>query len=83
MHPYTVELLRSIPELGRTPRSRLNTIEGTVPVPLNLGRRCGFYSRCREAVAGVCDVADPPAVQVRPGHLVRCFLRQPPPAVAA
>ena len=83
MHPYTVELLRSIPELGRTPRSRLNTIEGTVPVPLNLGRRCGFFSRCREAVAGVCDVADPPAVQARPGHLVRCFLRQPPPAVAA
>ena len=79
LHPYTVELLRSIPELGREPRTRLSTIEGTVPTPLNLGKGCGFYSRCREAVAGTCDAEDPPLIEVRPGHRVRCLLRQPSP----
>jgi peptide/nickel transport system ATP-binding protein len=74
-HPYTVELLRSIPELGRAPRSRLNTIEGTVPIPLNLGKGCGFYSRCKEAVNGVCNTDDPPLLEVKSGHLARCFLR--------
>jgi peptide/nickel transport system ATP-binding protein len=74
-HPYTIELLRSIPELGRAPRSRLNTIEGTVPIPLNLGKGCGFYSRCKEAVKGVCNVDAPPLLEVKPGHLARCFLR--------
>ena len=74
-HPYTIELLRSIPELGRAPRSRLNTIEGTVPIPLNLGKGCGFYSRCKEAVKGVCNVDDPPLLEVKPGHLACCFLR--------
>lgn len=74
-HPYTIELLHSIPELGRAPRSRLNTIEGTVPVPLNLGKGCGFYSRCKEAVEGICNADDPPLREVKPNHLARCFLR--------
>jgi peptide/nickel transport system ATP-binding protein len=76
-HPYTLELLKSIPELGREPRTRLNTIEGTVPIPLNLGKGCGFFARCKLAIKGTCDVADPELIEVAPGHLVRCFLRSP------
>jgi peptide/nickel transport system ATP-binding protein len=81
-HPYTIELLRSIPALGSEPRSRLTTIEGTVPTPLNMGRRCGFYSRCRQAIKGVCNVDDPPNVEVKPGHFVRCVLYAGVPAPA-
>jgi peptide/nickel transport system ATP-binding protein len=76
-HPYTLELLKSIPELGREPRTRLNTIEGTVPTPLNMGVGCGFFSRCKLAMPGTCNVADPELIEVEPGHLVRCFLRTP------
>ena len=76
-HPYTLELLKSIPELGREPRTRLNTIEGTVPTPLNMGVGCGFYSRCKLAIKGVCNTADPELIEVEPGHLVRCVLRTP------
>ncbi len=72
-HPYTLELLRSIPALGREARTRLTTIEGTVPVPLNLGKGCGFYSRCKRGLDGLCNVEDPPYLEVEPGHLVRCF----------
>ena len=60
-----------------TKASRLNTIEGTVPTPLNLGKGCGFYSRCKLAINGTCNVADPELVEIEPGHLVRCFLRTP------
>ncbi len=72
-HPYTLELLRSIPTLSHEPRSRLTTIEGTVPVPLNLGPSCGFHSRCKRSSDGRCDCENPPLVEVRPGHFVRCF----------
>jgi peptide/nickel transport system ATP-binding protein len=73
LHPYTQELLRSIPTLDREPRTHLSTIEGTVPVPLNLKAACGFASRCRRAVSGICDVQVPPLVELTPGHFVRCF----------
>jgi peptide/nickel transport system ATP-binding protein len=72
-HPYTVELLRSLPEVGREPRTRLLTIEGTVPVPINLPKGCGFFSRCRQGVAGQCDTEDPPLIEVGDGHYIRCF----------
>jgi peptide/nickel transport system ATP-binding protein len=76
LHPYTQELLRSIPALDLKPRARLNAIEGTVPVPLNLPPACGFHTRCKHKIAGLCDVQDPPAFEVKPGHRVGCFLYQ-------
>ncbi|NLF01228.1 MAG: ABC transporter ATP-binding protein, partial [Anaerolineales bacterium] len=72
-HPYTIELLRSIPEVGMAARTRLNTIEGTVPTPIGLPPGCHFGSRCRRAVSGRCDCQDPPLVEVEEGHYVRCF----------
>jgi peptide/nickel transport system ATP-binding protein len=72
-HPYTIELLRSIPEVGMAARTRLSTIEGTVPVPIGLPPGCRFASRCKRAVAGRCDMEDPQLVQVEDGHYVRCF----------
>jgi peptide/nickel transport system ATP-binding protein len=72
-HPYTVALLASIPEVDKEARSRLTTIRGTVPVPINLGEGCGFFSRCEVARHGICDVEDPPLVEIGQGHYVRCF----------
>jgi peptide/nickel transport system ATP-binding protein len=74
LHPYTAALLRSIPQVGRKARVRLDSIKGSVPVPINLPKGCGFFSRCREAMPGVCDRDDPILAEVKPGHLVRCFL---------
>jgi peptide/nickel transport system ATP-binding protein len=78
-HPYTLALLESIPEVGKQARSRLRTIPGTVPVPLNIGKGCGFYSRCSQAISGTCNVEDPPMVRISEGHYVRCFLFAAPP----
>lgn len=76
LHPYTRRLLRSIPRLGSKSRgiSRLETIEGTVPLPLGLPTECGFRSRCVEAIEGRCDAAVPALIEHEENHFVRCFL---------
>ncbi|OUC08343.1 hypothetical protein RY27_09565, partial [Litorilinea aerophila] len=74
LHPYTRRLLQSIPRIQGQPRTRLDAVEGNVPIPLNFPRQCGFYSRCREALQGRCDVSIPALVNVGHDHEVRCFL---------
>jgi oligopeptide/dipeptide ABC transporter ATP-binding protein len=73
-HPYTQALMRSIPQLGQKSTARLSAIEGMVPNPSDIPRGCPFHPRCPEAIAGVCDVEQPPVVQVNHRHTVRCVL---------
>jgi peptide/nickel transport system ATP-binding protein len=73
-HPYTAGLMRSIPKIGARAKEKLDSIEGVVPVPLDLPVRCGFYDRCDRAIAGLCDSHSVPAAEVSPAHRVRCFL---------
>ena len=72
-HPYTEALLRSIPHPGK-PVDRLEVIEGSVPSAIDPPRRCGFFTRCRKAMPGVCDTAVPAMTKVAEGHYTRCFL---------
>ena len=72
-HPYTIRLMESIPRLGQI-QSRLKTIEGTVPIPLDPAPACGFLDRCADQLPGVCDQAVPALVDVQSRHAVRCFL---------
>jgi oligopeptide/dipeptide ABC transporter ATP-binding protein len=74
VHPYTVALMKAIPALAKEKKSRLKSIPGTVPVPINLKPGCGFYNRCEYAEAGVCDREDIPMREIEPGHQVRCAL---------
>jgi oligopeptide/dipeptide ABC transporter ATP-binding protein len=73
LHPYTRALLRSIPTVGGPTRSRLEAIAGTVPMPINLPRRCRFADRC-PAAFDKCFSAEPALVDMGNGHAVRCFL---------
>ena len=77
LHPYTRLLLKSIPRMGKDAKQRLEAIEGTVPIPLDPPRMCGFYSRCPDAIAGTCDMEVPELVEISPGHSVRCYLHSP------
>jgi peptide/nickel transport system ATP-binding protein len=81
-HPYTQSLLRSIPSLTRK-LDRLAVIPGSVPDPFNLPAGCRFHPRCAFAIPGVCDVAEPPDVQVKPDHTARCVMAKPSTAPAA
>jgi oligopeptide/dipeptide ABC transporter ATP-binding protein len=75
-HPYTSALLRSIPRLGLRTREhqRLEAIRGTVPDPFSIPKGCPFHPRCSQRIRGVCDVQEPPNIEVERGHKVRCVL---------
>ncbi|CAN5837588.1 ABC transporter ATP-binding protein [soil metagenome] len=73
LHPYTQALWRSIPKIDGD-LSRLKPISGTLPSPFAVHKGCPFFSRCDDRMVGVCDVARPPLVEVKPGHKVRCYL---------
>lgn len=73
-HPYTQGLIGSVHKLGTKKQGKLFSIEGTVPLALNLPNRCGFWERCDKRLAGVCDCAIPQPVTVGEEHKVRCFL---------
>jgi oligopeptide/dipeptide ABC transporter ATP-binding protein len=87
LHPYTKQLLASIPALGKKGQ-RLNVIAGAVPNPLNLPRGCTFHPRC-PFVMDICRGREPAlappagyprqrvwsqAVGGDPDRTVRCWL---------
>ena len=74
LHPYTQLLIKSIPTLGKSKKNKLSTIEGNVPIPLNLKKECGFYSRCPQRIDGLCNNDIPVLSEKNKLHQVRCFL---------
>ncbi len=74
LHPYTKALLKSIPKVGKKAKVRLDSIRGTVPLPLDLPVGCSFFSRCPQAKEGICNKDTPSLVKVKEKHKVRCFL---------
>ena len=74
LHPYTRLLLKSIPRMGKEAKKRLDAIQGTVPIPLDPPRECGFFSRCPDAMDGKCNDDIPALVEFGAEHRVRCYL---------
>ncbi|CAI6085588.1 ABC transporter ATP-binding protein [Cohnella sp. JJ-181] len=77
-HPYTKGLLKSMPRLGGDRSRRLDSIEGSVPVPIDMPPMCGFYDRCKDRIDGVCNRMAVPATRIADNHTVRCFLYSEP-----
>jgi peptide/nickel transport system ATP-binding protein len=73
-HPYTRALLRSIPSILAKPRSKLETIEGSIPHPYNRPSGCPFHPRCPDTIAGRCDQTAPPTTRIDQVSDVSCFL---------
>ncbi len=71
-HPYTALLLASIPHARLAPKSRLATIEGTVPRPSSHGAGCRFANRCPLA-EDRCRSEAPPLVDHGSGHQAACW----------
>ena len=72
-HPYTNGLMHSVHKIGSRKQDRLYSIEGTVPLAMNLKPQCGFYERCDRRIEGLCDCAEPDLVEIEPDHRVACF----------
>jgi peptide/nickel transport system ATP-binding protein len=76
-HPYTVDLLRAVPRLGKTAGQRLVAIEGSIPSPFQRPSGCPFHPRCSRAMEGRCEVQMPALTQLDDQHSVRCLLYEP------
>ena len=84
-HPYTEGLLRSVPKLTAKDvarKTRLQTIEGTVPRPTALPPGCHFEPRCPYRMPR-CREAEIPLYQAMEGVTVRCVLFAPAAIAAA
>ena len=71
-HPYTLGLMGSVHKIGSRKLDRLYSIEGTVPLALNLKPGCGFCERCDVRVDGVCDRAEPELTHIGGTHWAAC-----------
>ena len=73
LHPYTQGLLGSIPSVAGKKSHRLTAIPGTIPDIHQLPVGCKFVTRCPERFEPCHDI-EPPLIEARPGHWVRCHL---------
>ena len=74
-HPYTGNLLRAVPKLGRLRHWRdLQPIRGAVPSLYNLPSGCTFHPRCDAFLAGTCERSFPASREVTASHSVSCHL---------
>ena len=72
LHPYTQGLLSCIPHLGVKKGEPLPVIEGSVPPLSKVPVGCHFCTRCKMADQQ-CMEHEPPACEVAPGHVVKCW----------
>ena len=72
MHPYTEGLFNSIPRLDTDANTRLESIPGAVPHPLDLPKGCKFAPRCKYCTEK-CLNEEPDLVQVNDDQQIRCF----------
>ncbi len=72
LHPYTQGLIKSIPSLKPSMRSRYE-IKGEITSLLKEIKGCKFHDRC-PFVMDICRSRKPPAIEVEKGRRVSCFL---------
>ncbi len=73
LHPYTRDLLASIPRLDPDERRVEEADGGELPSPLAPPSGCRFRTRCPFAM-DICATARPTLRELRPGHAVACYL---------
>ncbi len=70
-HPYTIALLKSVPNLTGK-RTRLHSIEGSVPSIFEHPVGCNFQDRCSECF-DKCRIEEPDLVVDKSGRAVACW----------
>ena len=71
-HPYTHDLMMSVPRLDTPVHVRLDAIPGAVPHPLDLPKGCKFAPRCKFATDR-CRCEEPELVQISEHQQIRCL----------
>lgn len=74
-HPYTKNLLKSVPRPDMKKQEILYSIQGTPPDLYKPPIGCGFFERCDEAMY-ICEKHMPQFYHNNKGHISRCFLNE-------
>jgi peptide/nickel transport system ATP-binding protein len=72
-HPYTEALLSAVPTIDGNGRERIR-LEGEIPSAAEPPSGCVFHTRCHRKVGEICELEEPPLVEVEDGHLMRCHI---------
>lgn len=72
-HPYTINLLKSVPRPDMKKNDKLYSIQGTPPDLYKPPAGCGFFDRCDRAML-VCEKFMPKFIDHDGCHQSRCFL---------
>ena len=72
-HPYTEALLSAVPTIDGGGRTRIK-LQGEIPSAARPPAGCVFHTRCPRRLGAICDVTEPPLVEVEDGHLMRCHI---------
>lgn len=70
-HPYTFQLMASIPLPDPDAKKKEVLIKGDVPSPVNIPSGCRFHPRCKYSTER-CKKEEPKLIK-RDGHWVACF----------
>jgi oligopeptide/dipeptide ABC transporter ATP-binding protein len=73
LHPYTMALLKAVPEPEPESRSKENVLLGDVPSPIARPPGCPFHPRCPLAVDR-CRIEGPVLRELSPDHFVACHM---------
>ena len=76
-HPYTIDLLGSIPSITMKRSSKLTHIKGHVPDLLNIPPGCTYHNRCSHYEKGICDTTVPEMITIDNAHSVSCHKYSP------
>ena len=72
-HPYTEALLSALPTIDGGGRERIK-LAGDIPSAASPPSGCVFHTRCHRKVGEICELEEPPLVEVENGHLMRCHI---------
>lgn len=72
LHPYTMGLLQSVPNMEGQRKEKLYEIKGSVPAMQDVAFCCRFAPRCPFAT-DVCRSKPPVLEEAADGHRVRCW----------
>src|SRR5260221_476302 len=72
-HPYTEALLSAVPTVDGGGRERIR-LEGDIPSAAEPPSGCVFHTRCHRKVGEICELEEPPLVEVEGGHPMPCHI---------
>ena len=72
-HPYTEVLLSAVPSVDGDPPERIRLV-GEMPSAIDVPTGCVFHTRCPRVIKGLCEVTEPPLIEVEPGHKMSCHI---------